>query len=81
MLRRGGWDEKQEGVSMSIESMPEINVDQAQQAGEILQGVSEKNQEVSLLVNVTGSVQSWEKIKAICSKSASGSFSRPGRSR
>lgn len=48
---------------MSIESMPEINVDHAQQAGEILQGISEKNQEVSLLVNVTGSVQSWEKIK------------------
>lgn len=61
MLKRVGLDVKQEGVSMSIESMPEINVDGSQQLSEVLTTFTEK--ESPLLVNVTGSVQSWEKIK------------------
>lgn len=48
---------------MSIESMPEINVDQSQQLGEMVQSFSQSDGEVPLLVNITGSVQSWEKIK------------------
>ncbi|MBM4316883.1 MAG: hypothetical protein FJ116_05325 [Deltaproteobacteria bacterium] len=48
---------------MSIESMPEINVDQSQQLGEMVQSFSQPDGEVPLLVNITGSVQSWEKIK------------------
>ena len=61
MSKRVGLDVKQEGVSMSIESMPEINVDGSQQLAEVLTAFPEK--ESPLLVNVTGSVQSWEKIK------------------
>jgi hypothetical protein len=63
MWKQVGWEEKLEGVSMSIESMPEINVDQSQQLGETVQSFSQPGREVPLLVNVTGSVQSWEKIK------------------
>lgn len=48
---------------MSIDSMPEINVDLTQKAAEVLSGIAPKNNDSHLLVNVTGSVQSWEKIK------------------
>lgn len=48
---------------MSIESMPEINVDGAQQPNSVLQSFSNGEKEGTLLINVTGSVQSWEKIK------------------
>ncbi len=53
---------------MSIDSMPEINVDGTQNFSEVLQSVSQKEQAGSVLINVTGSVQSWEKIKdTLCS--------------
>lgn len=58
---------------MSIESMPEINVDQSQQLGEMVQSFSQSDGEVPLLVNITGSVQSWEKIKDLV-RSSSGKY-------
>ncbi|NBX67679.1 MAG: hypothetical protein EBR01_01800 [Proteobacteria bacterium] len=48
---------------MSIESMPEINVDNLQGLSEAIGSFSSGEKGDKLLVNVTGSVQSWEKIK------------------
>ncbi len=62
MLKLDGWEEKQERVSMSTELMTEINLDGTQQVTEILESFSSQDTG-TLLVNVTGSVQSWEKIK------------------
>lgn len=48
---------------MSIESMPEINVDNLQELSDGAGSFSAGEKGDKLLVNVTGSVQSWEKIK------------------